>query len=93
MSGLSFGKRGAKLYARIYDKSREVNDTGHQWWPEAWGPKYDPDRKVLRVEFELRRAGLVEFGVDTPEDALGPRRRAVGVRGRLLAVAARPERG
>jgi hypothetical protein len=51
MTGLSFGKRGGKLFARIYDKSREIEDKGHLWWTEAWGPDYDPDRKVMRVEF------------------------------------------
>jgi len=70
MSGLSFGARGGALLCRIYDKSREMVDKGHDWWPDVWGPRYDPDRKVLRVEFEFSRAGLKELGVDTPADAL-----------------------
>lgn len=69
MSGLAFGKRGGKLHARIYDKSREANDKGHDWWPDVWGSNYDPNQKVIRVEFEFTRSGLVEFGVDTPDDA------------------------
>lgn len=70
MSGLSFGKRGAKLYCRIYDKAREMKAKGHDWWPELWGARYDDERPVIRVEFEFRREGLVEFGVDTPHDAV-----------------------
>ena len=69
MSGLTFGKRGGKLLCRIYDKSREMKDKGHDWWPDVWGPKYDPEQKVMRVEFEFGRDGLRDFGVDTPEDA------------------------
>ncbi len=69
MSGLTFGKRGGSLMCRIYDKTRESRDKGHDWWPDVWGPSYDPDEKVIRVEFEFSRSGLVEFGVDTPQDA------------------------
>lgn len=71
LSGMNFGKRGGALFCRIYDKTRESNAKGTDWWPDVWGPNYDPERKVTRVEFEFRRAGLVEFGVDTPADALG----------------------
>jgi|JI10StandDraft_1071094.scaffolds.fasta_scaffold240777_2 hypothetical protein len=70
LSGLVFGKRGGALLCRIYDKSRESHEKGHDWWPEVWGSAYDPDRKVMRVEFEFSRAGLTEFGVDTPTHAL-----------------------
>lgn len=70
MAGLNFGKRGAALYCRIYNKSREAEKSGHDWWPDVWGPKYDPDRKVLRIEFEFRRTGLKELGVDTPDEAI-----------------------
>jgi hypothetical protein len=68
LSGLNFGKRGGAVYARIYDKSREAEAKGADWWPEVWGPKYDPDRPVLRVEFEIGRDGLREFGTNTPEE-------------------------
>jgi len=70
LSGLVFGKRGGALLCRIYDKSRECRDKGHDWWPDVWGSAYDPERKVMRVEFEFSRSGLTEFGVDTPSDAL-----------------------
>ena len=69
MSGLTFGKRGGSLMCRIYDKTRESKDKGHDWWPEVWGASFDPEQKVIRVEFEFSREGLREFAVDTPEDA------------------------
>ena len=69
LSGLTFGKRGGSLMCRIYDKTRESKDKGHDWWPDVWGSAYDPELKVMRVEFEFSREGLREFEVDTPEDA------------------------
>lgn len=75
LSGLNVGSRGGALYARIYDKTREVEATGHDWWPELWGKRFDPEQPVLRVEFEFSRDGLRDFGVNTPEDAfeqIGP---------------------
>jgi len=75
LSGLNFGKRGGALYARLYDKTREAEGKGHDWWPDVWGPGFDPEQPVLRVEFEINRDGLREFGILSPEDAfenLGP---------------------
>lgn len=46
MSGLTFGKRGGSLMCRIYDKTRESKDKGHDWWPEVWGASFDPEQKV-----------------------------------------------
>jgi hypothetical protein len=75
LSGLTFGKRNGALYARIYDKTREAEGKGDDWWPEVWGPKYDPEQRVLRVEFEINRDGLRDFGTNTPEEVfknIGP---------------------
>lgn len=69
MSGLTFGKRGGALMCRIYDKTRENRDKGQDWCPDVWGKAYDPERMVLRIEFEFSREGLTNFNVDTPEDA------------------------
>ena len=69
LSGLNFGSRGGALYARIYDKTRELDGKGDDWWHDIWGLRYDPDRPVIRVEFEFSRTGLREFDIDTPEDA------------------------
>ena len=69
LTGLSFGKRGGSLYARLYDKQREIEASGHDYWLELWGSRYDPEQPVLRVEFEFSRAILREFQVNTPEEA------------------------
>ena len=68
LSGLTFGTRGAALFARIYDKSRELEGKGDDWWLEVWGDEFDPEQRVLRVEFEFSRDVLREFGLRSPED-------------------------
>lgn len=69
LSGLNFGTRGGALYARLYDKTREMEAKGDDWWLDVWGSAYRRGERVLRVEFEFSRQGLREFGVTTPEDA------------------------
>jgi hypothetical protein len=68
LSGLNIGTRGGAIYARLYDKTRELDGKGDDWWLDIWGPAHDPDQRVLRIEFEFSRDGLREFGADTPED-------------------------
>src|SRR5690606_31844780 len=70
-SGLEFGRRTTKtVCARIYDKTHQIDRKGLDWWPAIWGDRYDPDRPVLRIEAEIGRQGLVEYGIDTPLEAL-----------------------
>ena len=70
-TGLEFGRRSTKtVCGRIYDKTRQVQDKGIDWWFEKWGDRFDRSRPVLRTEIEIGRQGLVEFGVDTPTDGL-----------------------
>ena len=66
---MNFGSRGGALYARIYDKTRELDGKGDDWWHDIWGTRYDSERPVIRVEFEFSRTGLREFYIDTPDDA------------------------
>jgi hypothetical protein len=81
LDGYGFGRRTTKtVSARIYDKTREIAKKGSDWWPIVWGSRFDQERPVLRVEFELGRKGLTEFGVDTPTDGLA---RAAGIWGNL----------
>lgn len=68
LSGLNIGTRGGAIYARIYDKTRELEGKGDDWWLDIWGAAHDPGQHVLRIEFEFSRDGLREFGADTPED-------------------------
>lgn len=57
------------MYARLYDKTRELEQKGDDWWLERWGRQHDPEQRVLRVEFEFTRDGLREFQINTPEEA------------------------
>jgi hypothetical protein len=83
LSGFTFGKRSSKsINGRIYDKTREIAKNGHDWWPEVWGVRCDPDRPVWRIEFELHRSVLKEMGLEDPYGTLAST-------GRLWAYAAR----
>lgn len=70
-NGLVFGKRtsGSPL-ARLYDKTIESAKTGSDYWKTIWGEKFDADQSVLRIEFELGRQVLKEFGLDSPDHVL-----------------------
>lgn len=69
--GFEFGRRTTKtVCARIYDKTRQVDEKGLDWWPPIWGSGFDPAEAVLRIEAEVGRQGLVEYGVDSPTDGL-----------------------
>jgi hypothetical protein len=70
-TGFSFGSRTTKTFsARIYDKTAEIRASGADWWPAVWGERYRPGLPVLRVELEVGRTALAEFGLDTPAEAL-----------------------
>ena len=70
-TGFEFGRRSTKtVCARIYDKTLQVERKGLDWWPKVWGERFDKDRPVLRVEFEMGREGLREYGVETPAQGL-----------------------
>jgi hypothetical protein len=71
-NGLQFGSRNSgTIFARIYDKTIESTKSGTAYWKDLWGDKYDPDRNVTRVEFELHREVLRQFGISTPDEVLG----------------------
>lgn len=76
-TGFEFGRRTTKtVCARLYDKTLQVHTKGLDWWPSIWGNRYDPSKPVLRVEVEVGRQGLVEYGINSPTDGL---ERAAGV--------------
>ena len=65
LRGLVFGRRtGGALSARIYDKTAEMAKSGATWLLDEWGAAYQPDERVLRVEFEFGRTVLRELGVN-----------------------------
>ena len=71
-NGLKIGKReSGTISARLYDKTIESAKSGTAYWKELWGEEFDPELSVLRVEFELHREVLRQFGVSTPDEVLG----------------------
>ena len=70
-NGLQFGLRGSgTICARLYDKTIESAKTGSAYWKDIWGVAFDPEQPVLRVEFEIARAALRQFGLNTPDEVL-----------------------
>lgn len=71
LTGFEFGRRKTKtVVARLYDKTRDMRAKGSDWWLDVWGAAHDPTQPVLRVEFELGRAGLTQHGVDSASQAI-----------------------
>jgi hypothetical protein len=71
LTGFTFGRRtSGTITARIYDKSRQMEQKGADFWPTVWGEKYDKEAPVFRVEFELARAALRQYDVNTLQEAL-----------------------
>jgi len=69
--GFQFGWRTTKTFsARIYDKTADVERHGSDWWFGLWGDGYVAAMPVHRIEFEIGRKGLTDFGLDTPGDVL-----------------------
>ena len=70
-TGFEFGARGSGTYcARIYDKTLDIERKGADWWPDVWGDAYNPSETVHRVEFEIGREALRQFGLDSPASVL-----------------------
>lgn len=70
-TGFVFGRRATgTVLCRIYDKTREIEKTGHDWWKDKWAHRFDDSERVLRVEFEFGREGLRQFQMSRPEEAL-----------------------
>ncbi len=68
LTGLSIGK-GA-IGARLYDKPEEIRaQSGKVWMYKVWRIEEVPEgKRVIRVEFQLRREALKSLGLDTVED-------------------------
>ncbi len=71
LSGFDFGTRKSHtLTARIYDKTLQVEQGGHDWSLAVWGDRFKVGRPVFRVEFEFSRQLLDEFALTDPALAL-----------------------
>jgi hypothetical protein len=71
LTGFSFGRRKTgTITARIYEKTRDAEHKGADFWADVWGEALDPAQPVFRVEFELARTVLREYGMSTLEEVL-----------------------
>jgi hypothetical protein len=69
VSGFTIGK--GKVTARIYDKTLEIRKSGKDWLYDLWEvEKENQNNRVWRVEFQLRREALKDFGIETFDDLL-----------------------
>lgn len=67
VSGFTIGK--GDITVRIYDKTLEIHKSGKEWLYDLWGVSQDnQDVRVWRVEFQLRREALKEFGIESFND-------------------------
>jgi hypothetical protein len=57
------GAAGADIQARIYNKSAEIQSSGKFWFENVW--QLWPAENVWRVEFQLRRQALRQYGLNT----------------------------
>ena len=51
---------------------REIRDQSHKYWMyDLWNIKkgsVGPDKRVVRVEFQIRREVIKDLGIDTPKN-------------------------
>ncbi|MHB1419939.1 MAG: hypothetical protein ACYCX4_10255 [Bacillota bacterium] len=68
LTGFTFG--AGRLSCRIYNKTIEINRSGKKWMEAVWRKMgwQNTLNPVWRVEFQLRREILGQFGVKDPED-------------------------
>ena len=67
-TGISIGK--GVISARLYDKPLEIQRKSNKYWMfDIWGIKEVPEgKKIIRIEFELRREIIKEIGINVIDD-------------------------
>jgi hypothetical protein len=68
LTGYNIGR--GKIAARMYDKPVEIDQKSKKYWMyPIWGLKSVPDgHHIIRVEYQLRREGLKQYGIDLIAD-------------------------
>jgi len=68
-TGMTFGEGGI-ISAKLYDKPLEIQQQSHKYWMfDIWGVNEVPQgKKIIRIEFEIKRECLKELGLKTAED-------------------------
>ena len=62
------GAPGAPLLLRIYDKGKEIIVKRKEWFTELW--QEEDLKDIWRIEFQLRRPVLKQFGIDSMDDLI-----------------------
>lgn len=76
MTGVDLGRRGGKVFARVYDKQRQAKRDApiRARWAQELGRNVRENEAVWRVEFELRGAFIRELAeVDGEHVSTAPR--------------------
>jgi hypothetical protein len=70
LTGIRIGK--GIVSARLYDKPLEIAQQSKKiWMYDIWGiPEVPEGKKIIRVEFQMRREALKELALNTPSDLL-----------------------
>jgi len=69
-SGFTIG-RGNPILARIYNKTMEIKKSQKTWFYQIWEEAdWNENKDVWRVEFQIRREALKEFGIDNLDDVI-----------------------
>jgi len=69
-TGYSFGL-GGDLSARLYDKTKELEESKKDYLKKLWADKgWDGEATVWRLEFQFKRAVLIELDAGTVETLL-----------------------
>ena len=62
---------GGSLSARLYNKSREIVESGKEFFKDLWSlGGWDSVAVVWRLEFEIKRERLNDFGINSVTDLL-----------------------
>lgn len=74
LTGVGIGGPTSELKARLYDKPEEIKVSGKHWMYAAWGMEGPDDipegKRIIRVEFQMRREKLKELGYGDLSDVL-----------------------
>jgi len=60
------GSPGSPVRVRIYEKGKEIQKSNKAWFHDLWGTQ-NPEH-IWRVEFQLRRAFLHQYRINTLDD-------------------------
>jgi hypothetical protein len=73
LSGWAFGQ-GGDISARLYDKTLEIKKSKKLWLHELWqAAGWQPEQKVWRLEFQIKREALKELGIRTVPELVARR--------------------